>query len=498
MTDRPNIMVIMADQLRWDCLGCMGNPVIKTPNIDALAARGVLFRNAFSPNPICVPARATIMTGNYPHVCTGVKNNGGRIRAGQPLLTEVLKREGYRTYAMGKLHFVPFSPPGQPRLVHGFEHVDFHESGRAIAQFDKTGGTRGIEDYFDYLTDVGWHGYSRAHGIGNNDVRPCPTPLPPEHTVDHWIADCTIRQLDRHFEETPDHPFFMFMSSPKPHSPYDPPQSYAAMYDSRAIPLPFGSVEDLKTRNPQLEQTRYTHAVDTLSPEAWQVIRAYYYGCVSWLDAQIGRVLARLSEKGCMDNTLILFAADHGDLLGDFGTVFKMNHLNGSVRVPFIVAGPGAARGASSAALVGLQDILPTLAGAAGAAVGQAVHGKDLARTLADPSNAVRDIYYSSTGDDPRQSAMVYDGRWKYIYSQAAGGVEELYDQERDPGELHNLAHDPSHREALAGMRARLVKTAIELGDEALFDGDRLKTSDAFSEDPKTHCMVGSMGWRWY
>lgn len=272
----PNLLLITADQFRWDCLGCMGNPVIQTPHLDALAARGVCFRNGFSTDPICVPARASIMTGNYPHVCTGVKHNAGRIRDGQPLLTEVLKGVGYRAYATGKLHFVPYAPPDSPRLVHGFEHVDLHESGRLIGQFDPRGTRRGLEDYFDYLCDVGWGGYARAHGIGNNDVRPCASPLPAEHYIDAWIADRAIARLDAHRLESPDQPFFLWMSSPKPHSPYDPPRPYDTLYDPRAVPPPVGSPEMLADRNPCITQTRYTHALDSLSPQAWQVIRSYY------------------------------------------------------------------------------------------------------------------------------------------------------------------------------------------------------------------------------
>jgi arylsulfatase A-like enzyme len=499
MPAKPNILMIMADQMRWDCLGGMGNPVIQTPNLDALAKRGTLFRNAFSPDPICVPARATIMTGNYPHVCTGNKGNAGMIRAGQPLITEVLKSAGYRTYAMGKLHFVPYSPPGAPRLVHGFEHVDLCESGRIIAQFDPPGKTRGLEDYFDYLTDTGWHGYTRAHGIGNNDVRPCASPLPPGLTVDHWVADCTLRQIDRHFRESADRPFFMFMSSPKPHSPYDPPTPCDRMYDPRSVPAPWGSIRDLQGRNPFLLHTIYPHAVDSLSPQAWQVIRAHYYGCVSWLDTQVGRVLARLDAIGQRENTLVLFTADHGDLLGDFGSVFKTNHLNGSVRVPFIVAGPGVARGAASEALVGLQDVLPTFAAAAGADIGSPVQGKDLSPLLADPSKGVRDIYYSTTSMDPELSVMVADAQWKYVYSQAAGGVEELYDQRRSLTEEQNLATDQRFRSIKDQMRERLKAAARELGDTDIFDENgELKTSDAYTEDPAKRRLTGAMGWRMY
>ncbi|MCD6365538.1 MAG: sulfatase-like hydrolase/transferase, partial [Planctomycetes bacterium] len=452
MADKPNILLITADQFRWDCLASMGNGAIQTPNLDAIAARGVLFRNGYSPNPICVPARACIMTGNYPQICTGRKSNSGRIKDDQPLLTEVLKGVGYRTYALGKLHFVPYAPPGEPRLVHGFEHVDLHESGRIINQYDPQGEREGLEDYFDYLKTVGWGGYTRAHGVGNNDVRPCPSPLPQEHHVDHWIADCTIKQMKRHAAESPDKPFFMWMSSPKPHSPYDPPRPYDAMYDPRTIPAPFGSLADLADRNPRLDQTRYTHAIPTLSKQAWQVIRSYYYGCISFLDAMIGRVITHLEETGRLDNTLILFTADHGDLLGDFGSCFKANQLNGSVRVPYLMAGPGVTNGAVSDALVGLQDVLPTFAAAAGADIGQEVQGLDLSAHLADTSVPVRDVFYSTTLESPAQTAMVTDGRMKYIYSEG-NATEELYDQENDLAEEHNLAADDAYKKKLAAMR---------------------------------------------
>lgn len=497
-SERPNLLLITADQFRWDCLGCMGNPAIATPNLDGLAAHGMLFRNAFTPNPICVPARASIMTGNYPHVCTGVKGNSGRIRPDQPLLTEVLKRVGYRTYALGKLHFVPYSAPGEPRLVHGFEHVDLCESGRVLKQHDPEGRLSGVEDYFDYLKTVGWGGYTRAHGLGNNDVHPCPSPLPAEHTVDAWIADCTMRQIDRHRRECPERPFFMWMSSPKPHSPYDPPRPYDALHDPRRLPPPFGSAADLTARNPYLDYSRWSHAQDTLSPEALHVIRSYYYGCITFLDAMIGRVLAHLEAAGQLEHTLILFTADHGDLLGDFGTFFKCNHLNGAVRVPFLAAGPGVQSGTVSEALVGLQDILPTFAGAASAAIGQEVQGKDLAPTLGDPSQTVREMIYSTTLESPWQSAMISDGAWKYIYSEA-NATEELYNQSADPQELVNRADDPQAQRERDRLRAALRHEAERLGDTRLFaaNGDFAATEvdrATFRNEP----VRGRMGWRWY
>jgi arylsulfatase A-like enzyme len=288
----------------------------------------------------------------------------------------------------------------------------------------------------------------------------------------------------------------MFMSSPKPHSPYDPPRPYDALYEPRSMPAPFGSETDLEQRNPGMLSVRVTHALDTLSPAAIQVIRSYYYGNITFLDKQIGRVVNRLEETGLIDDTIILFTADHGDLMGDFGTFFKGNHLNGSVRIPFMMCGPGIAGGQTSEALVGLQDILPTLAALVGAPLDQDVQGLDLCPHLADAETPVRDVYYAQTMDPPGQSCMVADAAWKYVYSQR-NGVEELYDQVNDPGELMNVAPDPGHAERLNHYRRLLRRQAEALGDTAVLDGDGFARSecdlDAIRKQP-----VSGMGWRFF
>ena len=496
MTDKPNILFIMADQLRWDALGCYGNAVCRTPNLDRLAASGVAFDNAFTPNPICVPARASITTGNYPHRATGTKNNSGLIRDDQPRLAEHFNAFGYETCACGKLHYVPYAPPGEPRLVHGFKSWDSTESGRMLRQFDPEGALRGVEDYIDYLEDVGWGGFSRAHGIGNNDVRPCPSPLPAEHHVDHWVADCTIRRLREHLDRRPGRPFLIFCSFPKPHSPYDPPAEYARMYDPRDVPPPAGGESTLADRDPSLDRRRYTHAFDTLSPAARRVIKCYYYGLVSFQDAQVGRVLAALADAGADDDTLVVYTADHGDLLGDFGTYFKCSHLNGSVRVPLLLRGPGVPRGQRRKQLVGLQDLLPTLAALTGCPLGQRVHGVDLSDVLRDEAAPGREVFYSQCMDPPVQSAMVCDGRWKYCYAQQ-GGVEELYDLEADPTELVNLAAGSGAEGLLAPWRQRLIEEARRVGDTGILDGGGLARSPLDRESFRK-LPVGGMGWRWY
>jgi len=496
MADKPNILLIMADQLRADALGCYGNEVCQTPNIDALAAGGVLFENSFTPNPICVPARASITTGNYSHRATGIKNNAGLIKDDQPRLGVHFAAHGYETYACGKLHYVPYSPPGSPRLLHGIQHWDSCESGRILAKFDPKGQMRGLEDYFDYLADAGWFGFSRAHGVGNNDVRPCASPLPPEHHVDRWVADRTIERMRSHVKDKPDKPFFIWCSFPKPHSPYDPPAEYLARYDVRDIPPPVGDESMLSDRNPYLQYTRITHGQDSLSPQARLVIKMYYYALITHQDEQVGRVLAALEQTGQADNTIVLYIADHGDLMGDFGVYFKCSFLEGSVRVPIIIKGPSIPAAQRRKQLVGLQDLLPTLAELTGCPLEQEVHGKSIVAACRDANANIRDLYYSQCRDEPQQSAMVTDGRFKYIYCQA-GAVEQLYDLAEDPHELVNLASRPDGQDLVRPWRQRLIEQARMYGDTGILDGDELVRSPLDRQSLETLPIEG-MGWRWY
>ena len=498
MAKRPNILLFCADQLRADALGCYGNEVCQTPHLDALAASGVVFENAMTPNPICVPARASITTGHYSHRATGTKNNGGLIRGDQPRLAAHFADCGYETYACGKLHYVPYAPPDQPRVLHGFQHCDLTESGRLVRQHDPNYEMRGLEDYIDYLADAGYEGYSRAHGSGNNDVRPCPSPLPPEHHVDHWVADRAIERLNEHLERHAQHekPFLIWCSFPKPHSPYDPPYDYVARYDVRDIPPPAGDESMLADRNPYMARIRITHAHDSLSPAARRVIKMYYYALITHQDAQVGRVMRALRESGEADDTIVVYMADHGDLMGDFGTYFKCTFLEGSVRVPILFAGAGVPGAQRRRQLVGLQDILPTVAAMTDCPLGQQVHGLDGSAALADGDAPVRDAFYSQCIDAPRQSAMVCDGRWKYCWAQE-GPTEELYDLAEDPQELTNLASGPDGAALVRPWRERLIAEARKVGDTAVLDGDALATAP-LDRAAIAKLPVGGMGWRWF
>jgi arylsulfatase len=477
---KPNILFMMSDQLRHDSIGCNGNSIIQTPNIDQLAARGINFSNSFTPDPICVPARASLTTGCYPHKCTGQKKNGGVIREGFPKLGEELNKRGYETYAMGKLHYNPYKGPGEARTTHGIKTTEFAESGRILGKYDPNNEITGLEDYHDYLHTVGWGGYTRGHGLGNNDVYPAASPIPQEHYVDTWVADQAINHMKSHLEANKTNPFFMWVSFPKPHSAFDPPRPYDEMYDPREMPNPVGSLDVIKERGLDEEvATHYAHMWNQLSPQAKKVIKAHYYGLISHQDKQIGKLLDFIDQGGLSEDTIVVYTSDHGEMLGDYGLYFKKNFYNGSVRVPLMISFPKKIKpGIVSDHLVGLQDLLPTLLSLVGEPLEQQVDGRDLSSVIFD-DRPVRDYYIGQCGDHPHQQYMITGKQWKYIYHEY-GGIEELYDQSQDSAELINLAgsKDPDILKIKEQMKNELTQWCIENDDHEMLENGKLMMLD--------------------
>lgn len=496
---KPNVLFIMCDQMRHDAIRCNGNEFIKTPNLDRLAASGVNFSNAFTPNPICVPARASLTTGCYPHKCTGIKNNVGSIKEGYPLLGEEFNQRGYNTYAIGKLHYSPYQGPGEPRTTHGLQKTELAESGRILSKYDPENKLTGLEDYHDYLHDSGWGGYTRGHGLGNNDVYAAASPIPEEHYVDAWVADRSIDYMQQHIDEKSDQPFFMWASFPKPHSAFDPPHPYDQMYDPRKLPDPVGSFEMIKERGLASHVANYyTFLWHLLSPEAKKVIKAYYYGLISHQDKQVGKLLDFLERNGLRENTIVIYTSDHGEMLGDFGLYFKSNCYNASIRVPLMISYPDKlAKGHQSDELVGLQDLLPTLLSLTGEPLECEIDGQDLSPVLLK-QQPVRQYYVAQCLGEPKQQYMVASKEWKYIYHEQ-GGIEELYQQKHDPNELDNKANsdDPHIAAIQQQMREYLIEWCRNNGDEMMLEAGDLKQSTPIGslEKPK---IPNPFGRRYY
>jgi arylsulfatase len=480
---KPNILFIMCDQMRYDAIGANGNSKIRTPHLDALARESVHFTNAYTPNPICVPARASLTTGCYPHQCTGFKGNDGVIQPGFPLLGTEMQKRGYKTYCMGKLHYLPYMSTPAERVTHGIETVELYESGRVLQKFDPNLEREGLEDYYDYLKEVGWHGYTRANGMGNNDVYAASSVIPAEHYVDTWVADRALHHMQTHLETAPDQPFLMWASFPKPHSAFDPPHPYDQLYDPRELDEPAGDIQDLLKLGIDHSYQEYIRFMwDKLSPQAKRKIKANYYGLITLQDQQIGRLLQFLKDNGLEEDTIVVYTTDHGEMLGDKGIYFKRILYDPAVRIPLMIKYPKKLPDSfRTACLAGLQDLLPTLCSLTGEPLEAAVDGKDLTPVLTR-AEKVRDYYVSqcNTADPDRpdsQIAMITDGRFKYIYT-VYGGVEELYDLENDPHELRNLA--PECRSRAAQYRKLLWQWCVENNDREMVDGaDLVKAAKA-------------------
>lgn len=463
---RLNVLLITGDHFRGDAMRCAGADFLQTPNFDRLAAEGVRFCNASASNPICVPGRAAITTGNPSHICTRETGNGGRIRDGQAKIAQHFADHGYGTYALGKLHYVPYQ---NPRLLHGFQVAELCEEGRVTSLRAKNRPDLWNEEYDEYLKTVGWGGYQRAHGIGNNDIRAGASPLPEEHHADAWTTTRSIHHMEQHRRQRPGEPFFMWTSWIKPHPPYDPPRPFDTLYDPRELPPPVGGPEDLAGRDPSLALRPATYAWDRLSPEAIRYSRAHYFGMMSFLDKQMGRLLDYLEESGQRQNTVILLAADHGDCLGDHGIFFKSCFMKGSVNIPFVVSAPGlgAPQGAVRPNPVGQEDVLPTLCDFAGLPIPPNILGRSVRGAMEDPAQWDRPFYVAETGSGERESNMVFDGEWKYIYC-TLDDTEELYHVAEDPDEMRNLAKDKPER--AAEMRGVLVDWLRNTGAEGRLD----------------------------
>jgi len=503
----PNILLITGDHVRADALAGTAGSVSDTglhqacplPALDRLCRQGNAFTHAFAANPICVPSRASITSGRYPHHCLGLKGNYGGILEGQPKVAEHFAAQGYRTCAIGKLHYLPYTPPNEPTVLHGFQHAELCEEGRMIAKF---GREKGQEAYHDFMSEQGWGGYERSHGIGNNDVHPASVPFPADLHEEAWVAQRATAWMDT--QASSDQPWLMWASFTKPHPPYDPPAPYDRMIDPRHISAPFLAEmtdEECMLRDPDVCRRKYQYGWDTLSPQALQVIRAHYMGLMAFQDAMIGRMLEKLDALGIMDNTLIVYSSDHGDLLGDFGRFFKSCLFDASARIPLVIKPPLSAEYSpgSRDQLCSLIDLLPTFCDIANIPTPEGLDGQSLRPVLQDASVEIRELVVTQTLDPGQQKYMLRTRRWKYCYHEL-GATEELYDAEGDY-EKTNLAAKPEMQSLLKEFREHLRNWCQDNGDEAMLD-PKQATGLAVTPIPegyeRAEIKPSNFGWRHY
>ena len=441
MRKRPNILYLMPDQLRWDFVGAYGQPHARTPNIDRLAARGTVFERCLSPSPLCIPARAAMLTGHNP-LSTGVLNNNYWLRpdhaaCGVPSFASLLSGAGYHTEAIGKMHFIPWD------LAEGFDHRVIAEDKRHIYIRD---------DYHDYLKGQGLRKVAGADEPGYAEGRMASISLiPTEHQVDTWVGRESVRFLEGY---DADKPFFLWCAFPGPHDPYNPPATVLEGVDEE-MPIPLRATqESAPFRDGLVAAHRKGSAGVDISdfPDSLALrIRKHYQGLIRIIDQQVGAILAALEARDDGRETLIVFASDHGDFLGDFGFLGKTFFFENAMRVPMIVAGCGVGQGRSQA-LVSLTDVFATF-----------THAAELTPPCQDslplPGIGLGDVERSHVMGATEKGMMIDDGRFKL--SRYRNGVCCLHDIYADPGEQVNLWDDPAHADLRRELEMRLHEWAM-------------------------------------
>lgn len=434
---RKNVLLVTVDEWAAQVLGCAGHPVVETPTLDTLAKAGTRFTNAYSETPICVPARRTLMTGTDP------RTHGDRVAQGtlgmpdMPTLGQTFRDQGYQATAIGKLHVYP----QRDRI--GFDDVILAEEGRQLNGC--------VDDYEVFLTDNGFAGQHFFHGMGNNEYGWRSWHLPEHLHVTNWITFQACRTIKR---RDPTRPGLWYVSYTAPHPPLVPPASYFERYARRDMPRP---VEADWSRPgtplpPALEAVR--HYWTDLPPAQRDDMRRAYYALCTHVDHQLRLIIGTLREEGILDDTVILFTADHGDMLGDHGLYAKRLAYEPSANIPMILLGAtsDAARvpaGAVDDRLVGLQDVMPTLLDLCGLTPPQTMTGRSMV------SGARRDHFYGECSEGLDATRMIHDGRFKLIW-YPAGNHFQLFDLDTDPHEQHDLGKVPDHAPTLARLQSVL------------------------------------------
>ena len=435
---RPNILLITMDQLRWDALGCANNPVVKTPNIDRLAREGVRAEHFFVQSPMCQPSRATLTTGRYPRA-HGVKWNWYDLPSSEVTPPSLLSAAGYHTHAVGKMHFTPLD------RSYGFDDRFFVE-GKMYADYDEYRAhlrDKGLDkDYFDHVGR-----WNNKENFGSD-----PFPLGDEDYIDTFIGGNAARLLSENRMQ----PFFFWVSFCNPHMPFDPPAPFDRMYDPSDIDVPPDFDMDQRSRIPEFRTSSGQADFGSLDESVLRQVMARYYGTISLVDREVGRILDALEGKGILDDTIVVFLADHGEMLGHRNVLWKgrmlYDHL---VRTPFIVRYPRELRGGQIVSdLIQAVDLAPTLLDYAGVDGHAGMQGMSLRRLLRKDSVQWRQWAFAES----LNMKMVRTPGWKLIHY---GGKPygELYYIAKDPLELDNLWDDPHW----AGKRAELTSLLADI-----------------------------------
>lgn len=515
---QPNFLFIITDQHRADHLGCYGNPVVRTPNIDSIAATGVRFNRFHVATPVCMPNRASIMTGRMPSIHRS-RSNGIPLSLDATTFSQLLLEHGYDTALIGKCHLQNMEdrPPlvepedvGSLKATPGFAeatHIDLEQAAyqqELRSSWNKPEHQLTLPYYgFSHVELCNHHGDEtygdwsrwvaaqlpefetlRGPGHGLPDARfTAPqarrTQLPEHLYSSAYIAERCVDYLRRHATHSGDRPFFLKCSFPDPHHPFTPPGKYWDMYPPDAVQVPDTCAEpgpDAPAHVRWIHEERKagkslltSQRMFAVSPAETREIIALTYGMITMIDDAVGRILAELRSLGLADNTVVVFTSDHGDYMGDHGLMLKGPiHYQGLVRIPFIWSDPASseARGTSSEALGSSIDIARTVLARAGIAPVNGMQGRNLVGSTDTDAVLIEDDNqraYLGFSRPVRARTLVTSTHRLTMYLGADWG--ELYDLQADPQERRNLWHtEPAIRGVLL---EQLVQKMMELSDRS-------------------------------
>ncbi len=469
---QPNLLFIMTDQQRYDAVGANGNRVIRTPNLDRIAADGLNVQSYFTQCPVCVPSRCTLFTGRYPH-SHRVRENHTRLEPNRDIhLFRVLKEAGYRLGYVGKNHLL------READFEKFDYTDVwgydHQMSEAEEECHQFARSRGKP-----MREVGVWAGATFHDF------------PPEATRPHVKTSSAIEFLERQDGEEP---FCLALSFSDPHAPHIALRKYEEVYPPERMELHPTREGELEEKARRFVIKQRASGADKAAEADRRRFMAVYYSMISWVDENIGRVLNRLEELGLAENTIVVFTSDHGEFCFEHGMCKKdLVLLDALLRVPFLVRWPGRLEPrAVSETLVEEVDVLPTLLDWMGLAVPEGVQGRSLVPYLRGEVGSHREEVHAEIcppwltnpyadyetfmaeweehHEEPEHllgwsapfnvpgdfTKMIRDERYKYVWYVT--GEEELYDLEADPEEWHNLAGEPEHEELRREMKMRLLE----------------------------------------
>lgn len=470
---QPNILLIMTDQLRGDCLGIAGHPDVKTPYLDTLATQGALFDNAYSACPSCIAARAALHTGMSQEHHKRVGYQDGIPWRYPYTLAGELSKAGYYTQCVGKMHVHPL------RNYLGFHNVELHDGYLHCARYQSVSYRDSqmiADDYFYWLREEkGIRVDVTDTGIDCNSWIARPFPYEEKYHPTNWVTDRSIDFLRR---RDPDKPFFLMASYLRPHPPFDAPAYYFNLYkDKELTPPALGDWEDesLLQQDGRIFNSRSGPKDPALIREA----QIGYYACITHLDHQIGRLIMALTEHELMDNTIILFTSDHGEELSDHHYFRKSLPYEGSTHIPFILWGNPSLTGIQSRTVchevIELRDVMPTLLDIAGAPVPETVDGFSVLPLARKDSDAMyRDYLHGEHSYGDLSNHFIVTETDKYCWFSASG-KEQYFFLEEDPHELHDLIDLPEYQERISFLRGCLIEE-LKNRPEGFTDGEQLIT----------------------